>query len=842
MATWLSGISKHHRTIRKNILVWCGLYLLIFLLVLGWLCWLQVVNGRYYRSFANRYHTRDVLLPHTRGRLLDHNHKVLALDDQRESLFVDPSLIPGSTNAQRPHLYAEFIARELAPVIQRPESEVLAALTAQLTSVSVKRDLTPVAVQLLRQLSLPGVQVVTDGTRYAVQVDARQLTQGEGVDGQLAEALGLSRAQFRKEMGLPASPQGSEEDDAIPLGIRTLSQRCSDETRRRIEDMHFDGIHFLPDGPSYALIADPRQFNDASATVAAETLAPALEMRPESIKRRLLARARFCWLRRGLPVEVSAQVLQLQGTMFVVEPGLLSDAPGADDEGNSPLQEAVDRLYDMLNDPKDRKTGLTPPERISRDEIRRRLLPGATPGVLAEKLNDGEPSIAIARRLFAKSIPGVVYGLPGVGMQRERRRHYPFDTLASATLGFVAYPHDHALGAFGLEASQEKTLRGTDGHEAKEIDARHITIPGRSKRVEPVDGHDTILTLDLDIQEAAETELAKAVQQAKALRGQCIVLDPSTGEILAMATYPNWNPNNLRANRLPLVNPAISNYYEPGSTFKVVAVMAALEEGLIRDGKTITYCSGALGIGRRTIHEAHNAHGTVDCARLLEQSCNIGAATLALKLNPTHFIKWCELLGFGQRTGIELANESLGSLNKRNVKAKITLANMGFGQGLAVTPIQMAAAYSVIANGGEWIQPHLVKARVTGDGTIEEVTVPRRRVCSPETAKLMQGYLERVVTVGTGNLAAIPGYRVGGKTGTAQKVGERGYGSGKAIGSFIGFMPVENPRLTIVAVIDEPKGSHYGGVVAAPVVREVGRRALQSLHIPPTLTTPPAHQ
>ncbi|HEY3376587.1 MAG TPA: penicillin-binding protein 2, partial [Armatimonadota bacterium] len=490
------------------------------------------------------------------------------------------------------------------------------------------------------------------------------------------------------------------------------------------------------------------------------------------------------------------------------------------------VDEAVARLDDMLNDKKG-------PALVSKEQIRARLLPGGAPGELAVKMSKGQPDFIISRRLFAKPIAGVMYGLPGVGLTQEPRRHYPYGAMASATLGWVGDVRVHPSGVFGLELSEEKLLRGVDGREVKEIDARRRTIPERSTRTEPQDGLDLMLTIDLNIQQAAEEELAKAVQSSHALQGQCIVMDPKTGEILAIATYPTWDANAPGKSPVPLLNPAISNFYEPGSTFKIVPVIGALEEKLVRDGQQVTYCSGTMPIGRRAIHEAHHAHGAVDCGRLLEQSCNLGAATLALKLGPTKFLHWCEALGYGAKTGIELENESPGSLNRRNIEAKITLANMGFGQSLAVTPLQMVAAYSAVANGGEWIQPHLIKSRQNTDRTTwTAFTAPRRRVCAPETAALLRKYLERVVAQGTGTAAAVSGYRVGGKTGTAQKPP---YYARKYIGSFIGVMPMDNPRLAIIAVIDEPKTSIYGGVVAGPVVAGVGQRALQYLSIPPTL-------
>jgi cell division protein FtsI/penicillin-binding protein 2 len=290
------------------------------------------------------------------------------------------------------------------------------------------------------------------------------------------------------------------------------------------------------------------------------------------------------------------------------------------------------------------------------------------------------------------------------------------------------------------------------------------------------------------------------------------------------------------------VNSVASNFYEPGSTFKVLTVMAALEEGVCRDGQIITDCRGSMAIGNRTISEhGHEAHGPVDCGRLLEQSCNVGAAVLALKLGPERFQAWCEKAGFGRKTGIELANESPGSLNKKNIHARITLANQGFGQSIAVTPLQMIALYGAVANGGEWIQPHLIKSIQAPDGITWKDTppAPSCQICSAGTAALLRGYLERVVLYGTGKKGQIESYRAGGKTGTAQKAGVHGYAAGKYVGSFIGIVPIDAPRLAIIVLIDEPTTTHYGADVAAPAFGAIARRSLQYLNVPPSAPLSP---
>jgi len=836
VATWFSGISRYHRTVRRNVFLWCLVYLGVLVLLVGKLLWLQVVQHRHYTELGERYRFREAVLPAMRGRIRDCNLAVLAQDDERLSLYADPTLctFPWESNDDA-GACARFIAGQLAPVIARPEEAVLADLRRQLPFVWVQRNLAPGSAETLRRMALPGLVVKADGWCYRVGVDFSAATEDDDLVSALSDTLNLPGGDVRNQLGLTPLPEEADSDAARPTGKRWVGGVYHEEEKKALEKLHLAGLIFAQDRVNESLGVDPRPYLNHTPGYSSETtanaLAPILGMKTAAIQRRLEFRPRFTWLQRPLSEEMLAAVQRLRGTFYVVKPDLILTMPDAENDPDKAMTEAVDRLYSMLNDK-------GKPEVISLAEIRRRLQPGAEPGALGVKLYKDGPSLEVLRRLSAVPIPGVVYGLPGIATQHERRREYPYDTLAASTLGFVMINGLHMRGVFGLEATQEKLLAGVDGFESKEIDARRNAIPERGKRTDPQDGADIFLTLDRNIQMAAEEALAKAVDSSHALGGECVVMDPNTGEILAMASYPGWDANDPGNSKVPLVNPIISHYYEPGSTFKLVAVMAALEEGVVRDEQTVTNCTGPLQVGNRSIREAHSYHGVVDSGRLLEQSCNIGAATLALELGSERFLKWCDRLGFGQRTGIELRNESPGALNRENAKkARITLACMGFGQSLAVTPLQMTAAYSVVASGGYYYPPHLIKFRLRPDGTREEVKVTPRRVCSPETAALMRGYFERVVEKGTGGTAKISGYRVAGKTGTAQKAGPGGYRGGKAIGSFIGFVPADKPRLTIIAVIDEPQTSHYGGVVAAPVFAEVAGRALHYLNVPPTEST-----
>jgi len=416
-----------------------------------------------------------------------------------------------------------------------------------------------------------------------------------------------------------------------------------------------------------------------------------------------------------------------------------------------------------------------------------------------------------------------------IGLQREDKRFYPHGTMAAQTLGFVG---NDGNGLAGLEAAYNKTLGGEPGKVSMEVDARGRPIPGlRSVNIAPTPGRDITLTIDADLQQIAEAELAKGIKTAQAAAGSAIIMDPRNGEILALASQPAFDPNNYKKAAAELfVNPAVVHVYEPGSTFKLIVACACLEEGW-KAADLRVHCTGALSIGRRTIHDAHGSgHGDLDLGGIIEESCNIGAAALGLRLGREKLHHYVRLLGFGERTGIELSAESPGQVPPAKQWSDIRTANIAFGQGINVTPLQLLRAYCAVANGGYLVRPHLILDKSAPPAT-------RVRVLSETTTEQMRRLLMRVVDTGTGKTAAISGYLVGGKTGTAQKaVPGVGYRSGKYIGSFVGLVPADNPRLAILVLMDEPKSGYYGGVVAAPVFREIARQALLHLALPPQRT------
>jgi len=432
----------------------------------------------------------------------------------------------------------------------------------------------------------------------------------------------------------------------------------------------------------------------------------------------------------------------------------------------------------------------------------------------------------------------------GLIVDTDWKRAYPHGTLAASVLGFVGRD---GSGLGGIEQMLDAELGGQRGEMFVALDGRlprsRAQIPGRSvitKQMVP--GSSVVLTLDLDIQAIAEEELAAAVKQANAAGGTAIVMDPNTGEVLALACQPGFDPNEFR--RYPKdswTSHAVTSPYEPGSTFKVITACAAIEEGVMSHGETYQ-CTGTKSVGARTIscaqHGGKRDHGSVDLDDIIVHSCNTGIATVALELGARRLYKWVKRFGFGEETGIEPAGESRGILSSPDRWSQMRVANLGFGQGIGVTPVQLLSAYCAVANGGWQVKPRLVHAVSNPLGEIAYTDPPQtERILSPETSERMRRVLTDVVEEGTGTAAQIPGRLVAGKTGTAQKpTPEAGFRSGKYIGSFVGFAPADDPKLACIVVIDEPRNGHYGGVVAAPAFRAICERALAHLRVPPSAT------
>jgi cell division protein FtsI (penicillin-binding protein 3) len=432
--------------------------------------------------------------------------------------------------------------------------------------------------------------------------------------------------------------------------------------------------------------------------------------------------------------------------------------------------------------------------------------------------------------------------LPGIGFMGDTRRYYPAGSLAPQVLGFVGVD---GTGLAGLEKQYQGLLAGRPGHEVVQEDPSGTLIPqAGAVSTPPVPGDDLVLTIDRDIQYRAQQSLAAAVHRNHASGGTVIVLDPRTGDILAMATYPWFDPNRFaEANPDVLRSRAVTDVYEPGSVNKVITAAAAVQEGTVKMRERFVV-PDQLKVYDATIHDAET-HPTeqMTLADIISVSSNIGAIKVADTLGQQRFYHYLTKFGFGRTTGVGFPGESAGILPPVETWSGVSLATMAYGQGLAVTPLQMASVYATIANGGVRVQPRLVRGTVDAGGGFQAAPSSKtRRVVSPTTAKLVTRMLGYAVDTGTGVQAQIPGYWVAGKTGTARvpRQSRAGY-THKFIASFIGFAPASRPSLVVAAVLDDPS-TIYGGVAAAPLFQDVARFALARLRIPPAAKPPiPPH-
>ena len=418
-------------------------------------------------------------------------------------------------------------------------------------------------------------------------------------------------------------------------------------------------------------------------------------------------------------------------------------------------------------------------------------------------------------------------GFAGLGFYSEELRAYPQNSVASQVLGYAGLDNK---GLEGLERSLEKTLGGKPGNQTVVKDPFGRALDVVSTRPE-TPGRNVRLTLDHQIQANAETVLEETVRQYGARAASTIVMDPHSGAVLAMATAPGFN-----ANRFPTTRPdrrrnrAVTDTYEPGSTFKLVTVSAGLQEGIVRPSSSFVLAPSLL-VADRVIRESHT-RGTerMTVREIVERSSNIGTITIAQRLGEGRLANWIERFGFGKTTGIDFPGESSGFALRLDQWSGSTIGTVPIGHGIAVTPLQMARAYAAIANGGVLVQPHLVD-RIDGKPYQQR---RGRRVVSREVSNQMLAMLRGVVIEGTGTEAAIPGYTVAGKTGTAAKIDPDGrYSRTRYVASFVGLVPATKPRLVIMVMVDEPSGSFYGGTVAAPAFKQIARFNLQHLEVPP---------
>ena len=434
----------------------------------------------------------------------------------------------------------------------------------------------------------------------------------------------------------------------------------------------------------------------------------------------------------------------------------------------------------------------------------------------------------------AKQVQGLK--IDGLHFVTERKRYYPQASTAAHVLGFTGLD---PKGLEGLELEYDRQLQGQSGRLVSTRDARGRGLSSADQLVQGgVAGNNLFLTLDRSLQYVAEKELARVVRKTGAVGGTVVMLEPASGRVLALASQPDYNPN--LAGQYPAAkrrNRAVCDMYEPGSTFKPFLMAGVLEEGLVHPGQKI-YCeNGRYSVGGKTIRD-HVKFKNLTLKEIIKFSSNIGAAKLGKALERDKYYSYIRDFGFGEHSGLDLPGEVGGMLRSPSNWFEIDLAAISFGQGLSVTPIQMASAIAVIANGGLLMEPYLVERVTDADGQQIQKRLPqvRRRVISEKTARQVRDMMISVTEPGgTGTRAAVPGYQIAGKTGTAQKVDTvtGGYSPDKRVSSFVGFVPAENPALVISVTVDEPKGKAYGGLVAAPVFARIAAQTLSHLDILP---------
>lgn len=462
-----------------------------------------------------------------------------------------------------------------------------------------------------------------------------------------------------------------------------------------------------------------------------------------------------------------------------------------------------------------------------RDVERRLQTPDATFVYLGRQID-----VRVAERLES-------LGLPGIGFLEVPKRYYPAGQLAPQVLGFVGVD---ATGLAGLEFEYEHVLAGTPGTRTVELDGDGLPIASGMEIVQPaIPGRTLVTTLDREVQYLAQEALRRAVKENHAKGGTIVVMDARTGDIYSMASYPWFDPNDFeRANRDAVRNRAVTDMFEPGSVNKVVTAAAALETGAV-GVREVFEVPWWMHVGGYTVNDSHpHPVEPMTLGDIVAHSSNIGSAMVAERVGSAELASILARFGYGTPTGVGFPGEAGGVVPELLNWTDITRATVSYGQGISMTPLQMAAVYGTVANGGMWVQPRLVRGTLGPDGQLDEA--PRaesRRVLSKDTATMLTRMLASVVETGTGGAAQIPGYQVAGKTGTARKLVDGRYVR-RYMASFVGFLPASDPRVVIVVSIDEPR-TVYGGVAAAPVFSEIARHVIQRLAIPaaPPVRLPP---
>jgi cell division protein FtsI (penicillin-binding protein 3) len=541
----------------------------------------------------------------------------------------------------------------------------------------------------------------------------------------------------------------------------------------------------------------------------------------------VMTRLSVLQLREGVSYEEQGYSQRLRVFALPAERGSILDA------SRQPLAISVE-ARDVYADPRFVVDASTEAKRIASvlgarvAPVRRALTEDGSPAT-----NDGsfayvahQVDLPTAERLRALE-------LPGIGFLPTSRRSYPAGPIAGHVLGFVG---DDGYGLEGLEYQYDATLAGTPGELRQEMSPAGVPIAqGLDERSAPVAGDDLVTTIDRQFQYQVQTALADAVRANHARGGTVIVMDPRTGNVFAMASAPTFDPNAfLDVDAEARRNTALVDEFEPGSVSKVITAAAAIEENAVPLTRTFDV-SDHMEVSGFTISDSHrHATEAMTLGDIIAESSNIGAALIAQRLGRDTMSSYMARFGFGRTTGTGFPAETPGNVPAVENWSEASLATIAYGQGLSVSPMQMAAVYATIANHGQWVQPRLATGVIDGDGAFHSAdAAPTRRVVSAETADTVTRMLASVVEGGTGTLAGIRGYQVAGKTGTALKVdAESGHYVKRYMASFIGFLPASDPQVVIAVILDEPD-TVYGGVAAAPLFQQVAQYAIQRLGITP---------
>ena len=454
---------------------------------------------------------------------------------------------------------------------------------------------------------------------------------------------------------------------------------------------------------------------------------------------------------------------------------------------------------------------------------------GLDESYLKSRLDRDKAFVWLARKISPEQVDRIKkLKLAGIGFIRESKRCYPNKNLASQEIGFAGLDN---TGLEGLELSYDSYLKGSNGWAQALRDARQNTLLWE-KIALPKDGHEIVLTIDEFIQFVAERELERVYKTFRALGASVIVMNPKTGEILAMANRPTYDPNRPQATGLDSRrNRALTDMFEPGSVFKIVTASAALEEGKFNESNRFFCENGSYRVANHILHD-HQPHGWLTFSQVIAESSNIGTTKIAQALGGDLVYKYADLFGFGKKSGLDLPGEISGVLKETKNWSKTSIGAVPIGQEVGVTALQLVSAISVIANGGVLMKPFIVKEIRNSDGqTVKEFAPQKiRRVISPPIAKRIKDILVMVTEEGTGQLAKVSYFKVAGKTGTSQKLEPNGaYSHSKHIASFIGFAPADDPLIAIVVTVDEPRPYYFGGVVSAPVFKRIAQETVNYL-------------